>query len=61
MVWLPQNEKQRYRLNFRPEMRPLGLTLAMTLILNFQGQLWILLYLNQKYSVAMKQKANILI
>ena len=50
MVRLPQNEKQTYRLNFRPQMSPLGLTLAMTLTLNFQGQLWNLLYLNQKWS-----------
>ena len=38
MIWLPQNEKQTYQLNSRPEIWPIGLTLAMTLILNFQGQ-----------------------
>ena len=35
MVWLPQNEKQIYRLNSRPQMWPSGLTLAMTLTLDF--------------------------
>ena len=40
MVWLPWNEKQPYRLNFRPQMWPLSLTLVMTLTLNFRGQLW---------------------
>ena len=33
-VQLPQNEKQTYRLNFRPQKWPSGLTLAMTL--NFE-------------------------
>ena len=40
MVRLPRNKKQTYRLNSRPQMWPSGLTLAMTLILNFQGQIW---------------------
>ena len=31
-------------------MWPSGLTLAMTLTLNFQGQIWNLLYLSQKWS-----------
>ena len=31
-------------------MWPSGLTLAMSLTLNFQGQIWNLLYLNQKRS-----------
>ena len=48
MVWLPRNEKQTYRLNSRPQRWPWGLTLAMTLTLNFQGQIWNLLYLYQK-------------
>ena len=39
MVWLPRNEKQTYCLNSRAQMWPSGLTLAMTLILNFQGQI----------------------
>ena len=50
MVWLLQNEKQTYWLKSRSQMWPLGLTLAMTLTLNCQGQgqIWNLLYLNQK-------------
>ena len=50
MVRLPRNEKQTYRLNSRAQMWPSGLTLAMTLTLNFQGQIWNLLYLSQKWS-----------
>ena len=50
MVRLPWNEKQTYRLNFRPQMWPLGLTMDMTLTVNFQGQIWNLLCLSQKWS-----------
>ena len=50
MVWLTWNEKQTYRLIFRPQMWPSDLTLAMTLTLNFQGQIWNLQYLRQKWS-----------
>ena len=50
MVWLPRNEKQTHRLNSRPLMWPSDLTLAVTLTLTFQGQIWNLLYLNQKFS-----------
>ena len=50
MVRLPWNEKQKCRLNFRPQMWPSDLTLAMSLTLNFQGQIWNLLYLYQKRS-----------
>ena len=39
MVRLPRNEKQTYQLNFRAQMRTSGLTLVMTLTLNFQGQI----------------------
>ena len=39
MVRLPRNEKQTYRLNSRAQMWPSSLTLAMTLTLNFQGQI----------------------
>ena len=39
MVRLPRNEKQIYRLNSRAHMWSSGLTLAMTLTLNFQGQI----------------------
>ena len=49
-VRLPRNEKQTYRLNSRAQMRPSGLTLAMTLTLNFRGQIQNLLYLSQKWS-----------
>ena len=45
MVRLPRNEKQTYRLISRPQMWPSGLTLAMTLTLNFQGQMRNWLYL----------------
>ena len=58
MVQLPRNEKQTYRWNFRAQMWPSGLTLAMTLTLNFQGQIWNLLYLSQKGPIAMERKAN---
>ena len=43
----------------RPQMWPLDLTLAMALTLNFQGQIWNLLYLGQNGPIGMKQKANI--
>ena len=49
MVRLPRNEKQKYRLNSRAQMWPPGLTLAMTLTLNFQGQIWNFPYLSQKW------------
>ena len=38
MVLLPQNEKQTYWLNSRPQMWPVGLIFAMILTLNFLGQ-----------------------
>ena len=34
-VRLPRNEKQTYQMNPRPQMLPIGLTLAMTLIFEF--------------------------
>ena len=46
LVQLPRNEKQTYQLKFRPQTGPSGMTLAMTSILNFQGQIWNLLYLS---------------
>ena len=58
MVRLPRNEKQTYRLNSRAKMWPSGLTLAMTLTLNFQGQIWNLLYLNQKWSDCHRTKSK---
>ena len=58
MVRLPRNEKQTYCLKPRPQMWPLGLTLAMTLTLNFQGQIWNLLYLSQKWSDCREMKSK---
>ena len=58
MVRLPRNEKQTYRLNSRAHMLPSGLTLAMTLTLNFQGQIWNLLYLSQKWSDCHETKSK---
>ena len=52
------NEKQTYWLKFRLKMWPSRLTLAMTLTLNFQGQIWNLLYLNQKWSICHKTKSK---
>ena len=49
MVRLPRNRKPRYRSNSMSLMLPSDLTLAMTLTLNFQGQIWNLLYLGQKW------------
>ena len=54
MVWFPRNKKQAYRLNSVSQMWPLGLTLAITLTLNFQGQVWNLLYLN-RWSLEMEK------
>ena len=58
MVPLPRNEKQTYRLNSRPQMWPSDFTLAMTLTLKFQGQIWNLLYLKQKWSDCHKTKCK---
>ena len=58
VVRLPQNEKQTYRLNSRAQMWPSGLTLAMTLTLNFQGQIWNFLYLSQKWSDCHETKSK---
>ena len=58
MVRLPRNEKQTYRLNSRAQMWPSGLTLAMTLTLNFQGQIWNFLYLSQKCSDCHETKSK---
>ena len=59
MVRLPRNKKETYRLNSRPQMWSLGLTLAMTSTLNFQGQIWNLLYLCQKWSDCQKKSKHI--
>ena len=58
MVRMPQNEKQTHQLNSRLQMGPSGLTLAMTLTLNFQGQLWNWLYLCQKWSDCHETKSE---
>ena len=58
MVRLPQNEKQTYRFISRPQMWPSGLTLAMTLTLNFKGQIWNWLYLCQKWSDCHETKSE---
>ena len=58
LVRLPRNEKQTYRLNSRAQMWPSGLTLAMTLTLNFQGQIQNLLYLSQKWSDCHETKSK---
>ena len=49
MIRLPRKEKQTQRLNSRLQMKPSGLTLALTLTLNFQGQILNWLYLSQKW------------
>ena len=49
MALLPGNKKQTCQMVSRPEMWPSDLTSAMTLTLNFQGQMWNLLYLRQRW------------
>ena len=44
-----ETKKQTYQLNSTPQMWQLDLTLAMTLTLNFQGQIWKLLNLSQNW------------
>ena len=58
MVRFSWDEKQTYRLISRPQMWPSDLTWAMTLTLNFYGQIWNLLYLNQKWSDWHKTKSK---
>ena len=58
MVRLPRNDKQTYRLNSRFQMWPSGLTLGMTLTLNFQGQISNWLYLSEKWSDCHKTKSK---
>ena len=58
MVRLPRNKKQTYRLNSRAQMWPSSLTLAMTLTLNFQGQIQNLLYISQKWSDCHETKSK---
>ena len=56
MAQLPQNERQIYRLIFRPQMWPSNLTLPLPL--TFQGQIWNFLYLNQKWSDCHETKSK---
>ena len=58
MVRLPRNQKQTYWLNTMPQMWPSDLTLAMTLTMNFQGQIWNLLYLSQRWFDSHKMKST---
>ena len=58
MVLLPRNKKHTCRLNSKPQMWPSDLALAMTLTLNFQGQIWISLYLSQKWSYCHETKSK---
>ena len=58
MVGLPRNEKQTHWLISRPQIWPSDLTLAMTLTLNFQGQIWNWLYLCQKWSDCHEMKSE---
>ena len=53
---LPRNEKQTYRLNFTPQMRPWDLTLALAFTDNFQGHIWNLLYLSQIIRLTRNEK-----
>ena len=59
MVRFPRNEKQTYRLNSGAQMWPAGLTLAMTLTLNFQGKYRICYISAKNCPIATKRKANI--
>ena len=58
IVRLPRNKKQIYRLNSKSQMWPSDLTLAKTLTLDFQGQIWNSLYLSQKWSDCYKTKSK---
>ena len=58
MVRWPRNETQTYRLISRSQIRPSGLTLAMTLTLNFQGQMRNWLYICQKWSDCHETKSK---
>ena len=58
MVRLPRNQKQTYRLNTRTQMWPSGLTLALTMTLILQGQIWNLLFLSPKRSDCHETKSK---
>ena len=57
MVRLPQNKEQTYQFNSKPQTWPEDLTLAMTLILNFQGKILNMLYLSQRWFDCHKMKS----
>ena len=59
IVRLPRNEEQTYRLNPRAQMWPSGLTLAMTLTLNFQCQIYNCYISAKNGPIATKRTANI--
>ena len=56
MVLLPRNEKQTYRLNSRAQMSASGLTLAMTLTLNFKVKYGICYISAKSGPIATKEK-----
>ena len=58
MERLSQNEKHTYPLISRPHMWPSGLTLAMTLTLDFRGQIWNSLYVCEKWSDCHETKSK---
>ena len=58
MVWFLRNKKHTYGLNSMPQMWPSDLSLAMTLTMNFQGQIWNLLYLSQGWFDCPKMKST---
>ena len=49
-------QKEAYQLNSMPQMWPSDFTLAMTLTLNFQGEIFDLLYLMTKWSDCHEKK-----
>ena len=59
MVRLSRNEKQTYWMKSRPKIRPSGVTLTMTLTLNFLGQLLDVLYLMTNGSDCPERKINV--
>ena len=59
MARLPRNKKQIYRLNSMPQIWALGLTLAMTLILTFQAQIFEFATFAKNGRIVTKWKANI--
>ena len=52
--------KANISIEFKHQMWPSDLTLALTLTLTFQGQIWNLLYLNQKWSDCHETKSKLI-